>query len=137
MVTSVGVGWGVGQRHGGLGGSIENVFLALVKGMCWKRTCSTGVSPEAPNVCGGCFVLRHHCLFFRYQGPAPLGATQRESERARERERERFRNSTPRQGVKYASGVCVLSECLIGKQKKPILFKVTEPSSIRHGERGL
>ncbi len=25
-------------------------------------------------------------------------------------------------------GVCV--ECLIGKQKKPILFKVTEPSSI-------
>jgi len=24
-------------------------------------------------------------------------------------------------------GVCV--ECLIGKQKKPILFKVTEPSS--------
>ena len=27
--------------------------------------------------------------------------------------------------------VCV--ECLIGKQKKPILFKVTEPSSICHG----
>jgi hypothetical protein len=26
------------------------------------------------------------------------------------------------------SPVCV--ECLIGKQKKPILFKVTEPSSI-------
>jgi len=26
--------------------------------------------------------------------------------------------------------VCVDSECLIGKQKKPILFKVTEPSSI-------
>ena len=25
-------------------------------------------------------------------------------------------------------GVCV--ECLIGKQKKPILFKVTEPSSV-------
>ncbi len=23
--------------------------------------------------------------------------------------------------------VCVASECLIGKQKKPILFKVTEP----------
>ncbi len=32
--------------------------------------------------------------------------------------------------------MCVLS-VLIGKQKKPILFKVTEPSSIRHGERGL
>jgi hypothetical protein len=28
----------------------------------------------------------------------------------------------------YLGGVCV--ECLIGKQKKPILFKVTEPSSI-------
>jgi hypothetical protein len=28
----------------------------------------------------------------------------------------------------YFSRVCV--ECLIGKQKKPILFKVTEPSSI-------
>ena len=26
--------------------------------------------------------------------------------------------------------VCVCVECLIGKQKKPILFKVTEPSSI-------
>jgi hypothetical protein len=26
--------------------------------------------------------------------------------------------------------VCVCAECLIGKQKKPILFKVTEPSSI-------
>ena len=25
---------------------------------------------------------------------------------------------------------CVCVECLIGKQKKPILFKVTEPSSI-------
>ena len=37
-------------------------------------------------------------------------------------------------GVRHPSGlfpatpVCV--ECLIGKQKKPILFKVTEPSSI-------
>ncbi len=28
------------------------------------------------------------------------------------------------------SSVCV--ECLIGKQKKPILFKVAEPSSIPH-----
>ena len=28
----------------------------------------------------------------------------------------------------YLGGVCV--ECLIGKQKKPIFFKVTEPSSI-------
>ncbi len=28
----------------------------------------------------------------------------------------------------YLGGVCV--ECLIGKQKKPILFKVTEPSSV-------
>jgi len=27
-------------------------------------------------------------------------------------------------------GPCVCVECLIGKQKKPILFKVTEPSSI-------
>jgi len=26
--------------------------------------------------------------------------------------------------------VCVCAECLIGKQKKPILFKVTEPSSV-------
>jgi len=30
--------------------------------------------------------------------------------------------------VQTSPGVCV--ECLIGKQKKPILFKVTEPSSI-------
>jgi hypothetical protein len=29
---------------------------------------------------------------------------------------------------KKTAAVCV--ECLIGKQKKPILFKVTEPSSI-------
>ena len=29
---------------------------------------------------------------------------------------------------KRVQGVCV--ECLIGKQKKPILFKVTEPSSV-------
>ena len=29
----------------------------------------------------------------------------------------------------WTGGVCVL-ECLIGKQRKPILFKVTEPSSI-------
>jgi hypothetical protein len=31
--------------------------------------------------------------------------------------------------------VCV--ECLIGKQKKPILFKVTEPSSVTVPSRGL
>ena len=30
--------------------------------------------------------------------------------------------------ISYIPSVCV--ECLIGKQKKPILFKVTEPSSI-------
>ena len=32
------------------------------------------------------------------------------------------------QGMCAHSRVCV--ECLIGKQKKPILFKVTEPSSV-------
>jgi len=40
-------------------------------------------------------------------------------------------------GGKGEDRVCV--ECLIGKQKKPILFKVTEPSSIpySHGcQRG-
>ncbi len=31
-------------------------------------------------------------------------------------------------GASAVARVCV--ECLIGKQKKPILFKVTEPSSI-------
>jgi len=31
--------------------------------------------------------------------------------------------------TKHSRG-CVCVECLIGKQKKPILFKVTEPSSI-------
>jgi hypothetical protein len=30
--------------------------------------------------------------------------------------------------LRYKNTVCV--ECLIGKQKKPILFQVTEPSSI-------
>ena len=36
---------------------------------------------------------------------------------------------TPSLGLRRSySAVCV--ECLIGKQKKPILFKVTEPSSI-------
>jgi len=37
----------------------------------------------------------------------------------------------PQRGCVEQKGVCV--ECLIGKQKKPILFKVTEPSVIRRG----
>ena len=31
--------------------------------------------------------------------------------------------------------MCVCVECLIGKQKKPILFKVTEPSSVPYSLR--
>jgi len=41
-------------------------------------------------------------------------------------------NSDP---YNFVTGPLVCVECLIGKQKKPILFKVTEPSSIPYGIR--
>jgi len=53
---------------------------------------------------------------------------EREREGERERERERERETHGKFNTRLSQRECV--ECLIGKQKKPILFKVTEPSSI-------